>query len=319
MKPQESYCSIQMPVADGVFTRFFSQKSLNTNATIDMADSGDSAYQTSCSFTGKEKDPETGYSYFGARYLDHELMTTWLSVDPMSDKYPSISPYAYCAWNPVKLVDPEGEDVYRLDTETGSLILEKKTKKKYDIIIAGKIQGIGPAKKFVQESQLIFSKGILNGGKDQDISQTGFETCSNLQEEALKVAVYISFSCNKELSGVGYNGVFNNQDISVFAWSDNTDHSSENPLFFRPRHGGTMSFHFHIHCGKKDGGFGYSNPSDSDFQSASVMKQNYKINTFVLISRKEGSVLFNEKNRISPYIGVLPKTVHSNYNKLIIK
>lgn len=26
------------------------------------------------------------------------------------DKYPSISPYAYCAWNPVKLVDPDGED-----------------------------------------------------------------------------------------------------------------------------------------------------------------------------------------------------------------
>lgn len=33
-------------------------------------------------------------------------MTMWLSVDPMADKYPSISPHAYCAWNPVKLVDP---------------------------------------------------------------------------------------------------------------------------------------------------------------------------------------------------------------------
>jgi RHS repeat-associated protein len=59
-------------------------------------------------FTGKEKDPETGYSYFGARYLDHELMTMWLSVDPMADKYPSISPYAYCAWNPLNFVDPDG-------------------------------------------------------------------------------------------------------------------------------------------------------------------------------------------------------------------
>ncbi len=59
-------------------------------------------------FTGKEKDEETGYGYFGARYMDHELMTMWLSVDPMADKYPSISPYAYCAWNPIKLVDPEG-------------------------------------------------------------------------------------------------------------------------------------------------------------------------------------------------------------------
>ena len=35
-------------------------------------------------------------------------MTMWLSVDPMSDKYPSISPYAYCAWNPLKMVDPDG-------------------------------------------------------------------------------------------------------------------------------------------------------------------------------------------------------------------
>ena len=61
-------------------------------------------------FTGKELDEETGYGYFGARYMDHELMTMWLSVDPMADKYPSISPYAYCVWNPVKLVDPDGRD-----------------------------------------------------------------------------------------------------------------------------------------------------------------------------------------------------------------
>ena len=61
------------------------------------------------SFTGKERDEETGYGYFGARYMDHELMTMWLSVDPLADKYPGISPYAYCAWNPVKLVDPNGE------------------------------------------------------------------------------------------------------------------------------------------------------------------------------------------------------------------
>ncbi len=62
-------------------------------------------------FTGKERDEETGYGYFGARYMDHELMTMWLSVDPMADKYPSISPYAYCAWNPVKLIDPDGREI----------------------------------------------------------------------------------------------------------------------------------------------------------------------------------------------------------------
>ena len=65
-------------------------------------------------FTGKERDEETGYGYFGARYMDHELMTMWLSVDRYADKYPFISPYAYCAWNSVKLVDPTGDTIINL-------------------------------------------------------------------------------------------------------------------------------------------------------------------------------------------------------------
>ena len=40
----------------------------------------------------------------------------WLSPDPLLDKYPEISPYAYCAWNPMKYVDPDGKNpVYDLD------------------------------------------------------------------------------------------------------------------------------------------------------------------------------------------------------------
>lgn len=34
----------------------------------------------------------------------------WLSVDPLSDKYPHISPYAYCGNNPVKNIDPDGNE-----------------------------------------------------------------------------------------------------------------------------------------------------------------------------------------------------------------
>ena len=63
--------------------------------------------------SGKEKDSETGYHYFGARYYNSDL-SLWLSVDPMSDKYPSLSPYNYCAWNPMKIVDPDGTDIYML-------------------------------------------------------------------------------------------------------------------------------------------------------------------------------------------------------------
>ena len=70
-------------------------------------------------FTGKEKDSETGFYYFGARYYDPSLSGLFLSVDPMADKYPSTSPYAYCAWNPVKLVDPDGNDWY--ETSCGGI------------------------------------------------------------------------------------------------------------------------------------------------------------------------------------------------------
>ncbi|MCQ2270350.1 MAG: RHS repeat-associated core domain-containing protein [Bacteroidales bacterium] len=61
-------------------------------------------------FSAKEKDTETGYSYFGSRYYSSDL-SIWLSVDPQSDKYPSFSPYTYCANNPIKLVDPNGEEI----------------------------------------------------------------------------------------------------------------------------------------------------------------------------------------------------------------
>ena len=91
------------------------------------------------SFTGKERDSETGFSYFGARYYDSDILTGWLSVDPLADKYPNLSPYAYCAWNPVKLVDPDGRDAiyitfpdYRANGipftgHSGVLLIDNKT------------------------------------------------------------------------------------------------------------------------------------------------------------------------------------------------
>ena len=70
-------------------------------------------------FNGKEKDYESGFHYYGARYYWSEVLTGWMSVDPKDDKYPSISPYAYCVWNPAKLVDPDGNDWY--EAKDGSI------------------------------------------------------------------------------------------------------------------------------------------------------------------------------------------------------
>jgi len=77
----------------------------------DWVDQRNSSWNAPYTFSGKEKDAETGYGYFGARYYDSGL-SIWLSVDPMSDKYPSMSPYNYCANNPVILVDPDGRRIF---------------------------------------------------------------------------------------------------------------------------------------------------------------------------------------------------------------
>ncbi|MBP5454982.1 MAG: hypothetical protein J6Y37_00600, partial [Paludibacteraceae bacterium] len=69
-------------------------------------------------FNAKELDEETGLYYYGARYLD-PTSTRWLSVDPMWEKYMGMSPYNYCAGNPVSLVDPDGREnaIYVIDLQ----------------------------------------------------------------------------------------------------------------------------------------------------------------------------------------------------------
>ena len=69
-----------------------------------------SAYNERYKFTGKERDEETGYDYFGARY--YWQAGTWLSVDPLADENPGKSPYAYCSWNPISRIDPDGRADY---------------------------------------------------------------------------------------------------------------------------------------------------------------------------------------------------------------
>ena len=116
-------------------------------------------------FTGKERDEETGYGYFGARYMDHELMTMWLSVDPMTDKYPSTSPYAFYIWNPLRLVDPNGmecvpPDNYIINVVTGSVTTESAEHNSIRIVGNGTNQVIDfPDGDFAFEVNHSFTEG----------------------------------------------------------------------------------------------------------------------------------------------------------------
>ena len=64
-------------------------------------------------YNGKELERMNGldlYDY-GARWMDSKIDARFTTMDPMCEKYYDISPYAYCAGNPVNLVDPDGRVV----------------------------------------------------------------------------------------------------------------------------------------------------------------------------------------------------------------
>ena len=54
-------------------------------------------------------------------------LSIWISVDPMVDKYPNLSPYTYCTDNPVGIVDPEGKSGWPVvDTENKTITIYAK-------------------------------------------------------------------------------------------------------------------------------------------------------------------------------------------------
>jgi RHS repeat-associated protein len=68
-------------------------------------------------FTGKERDSETSYDYFGARYYDSRI-ANWTSIDPLFEKHFDFTPYNYVLRNPIILIDPDGRQGHFSNLQT---------------------------------------------------------------------------------------------------------------------------------------------------------------------------------------------------------
>ena len=100
---------------------------------------------TKYKYTGKERDNENNYDYFGARYYDSRI-GRWGGVEPLYDKYVNATPYNYAMLNPIIAVDINGKDA--------AVTIEGNTIKVDIKIFYSMAEGINQSLNWQQEGKL---------------------------------------------------------------------------------------------------------------------------------------------------------------------
>ena len=248
-------------------------------------------------FTAKEKDSETGLSYFGSRYYSSDL-SIWLSVDPMSDKYPSLSPYVYCANNPIKLVDPNGEDLWKPEiTESGDIRLLAEEGDNINTLseFLGGDDGLFSNRKIkkmwdkrdshnnVILSKNTFSNAIKRAKKEGLPEETIFPNCS--KSELLAMGYKRNYNCfGAALSGASGDpiGYYATEDLDgELKWGK--WYSTENPVFGKTLvrfADGEDASHAAIFFGKDHSGNTYVFTKNGYFFAPSIVNINENIKEY---------------------------------------
>ena len=128
-------------------------------------------------YTGKEDqtpDFSTGYTDFGARQYNPTLRR-WMTPDPLSEKYYDTSPYAFCANNPVNLVDPDGRKIRLADNSTPEFKL-----KFYQNLVYMISKGTAGDLLDIHSSDMVY---IL--AEVQHSSQTGFQINTSTETQII--------------------------------------------------------------------------------------------------------------------------------------
>ena len=132
--------------------------------------------------------------YYEARYMAPPV---FISRDPLFEKYPTFSPYTYCANNPVKFIDPTGKEIYACDEHSANKIMEYLNEH-FNDTKAFKFEN-----GYLQIRRYHFNKLYRNATADQKILLSGLEEVIKKDKVALvKVQdnnnnFYISFSNNE--------------------------------------------------------------------------------------------------------------------------
>jgi RHS repeat-associated protein len=158
-------------------------------------------------FTGKERDTESGNDYFGKRYYASS-MGRWMSPDRVTvtderilNPANTLNLYAYGANNPLKYVDPDGQDItyfYDQAGTAGHAVLFAYNQANGD----SAIESFGPVKH----------QPYAQGTADFDMDQ--FKSAQDLR----MLYAAITIQTNPELTQEIINYIRTNPDPDKWAW-----------------------------------------------------------------------------------------------------
>lgn len=207
---------------------------------------------------------------YGARGYYPAIMR-FTTIDPLAEKYYSISPYVYCMNNPIMYLDPDGMDNYRYDDKTGEFILMETTDDKFDQVLGYKFDKKSGEwqknTKWYQTKTRIsdIEKGILSNGvnfKEKDnvisVGRDGQPTVAGVENFIIELSEMVgkgiggfeySAKGETEIDNV-YIGRFQSSKDRPSRW--NTDQKAY--AVFDPRVAGVMpnevnfyvDFHTHL-------------------------------------------------------------------------
>ena len=140
-------------------------------------------------YGGKELDRANGLDMydFHARWYDM-IVPHFITIDPLAEKYPSISPYVYCAGNPIRYVDSDGKEIK--PAGTAELIMIQNTLPK-------------EARNYVKlDNNGLIDRTLLNSYKGESLNFNNLKTIAN-SNYIVEVKFADSFTYMKQDGSLG--------------------------------------------------------------------------------------------------------------------
>jgi hypothetical protein len=109
--------------------------------------------------------------------VEQKSVQRFLSVDPLAEKYPNISPYAYVANNPINAIDPDGRDIVYINA-SGTESHRVKSDKVYSTYIMGNVNASQDPSKSTKGWVQVAMPNII-----QERTQSGEDTTGAAYQE----------------------------------------------------------------------------------------------------------------------------------------